>query len=78
MKKNDSAYSIGVVSSTRRAVQTVAIQQKICTAVGTTIMMLDAVKKLWLNCGRPVANMWWTHTPKPMNAVAISDSTSAV
>ena len=33
-----------------------------------TIMMLAAVKKLWPNCGRPVANMWWTHTPKPMNA----------
>ena len=41
------------------------------TAVGTTIMMLDAVKKLRLNCGRPVANMWWTHSPKPRNAVLI-------
>ena len=30
--------------------------------------MLAAVKKLSPSCGRPVANMWCTHRPKPMNA----------
>jgi hypothetical protein len=34
------------------------------------------VKKLVPNCGRPVVNMWWTHTPNPMKAVAMSDSTT--
>ena len=62
---------------TARPVQTVAIQQKICVAVGTTIIMLAAVKKLWPNWGSPVANMWCTHTPKPMKAVAMFDSTIA-
>ena len=40
----------------------VAIQQKICMPVGIAIMMLAAVKKLSPSCGRPVANMWWTHS----------------
>jgi hypothetical protein len=75
-KKNPSTYRSGV-SNDSRPVHNVAIQQKICTAVGTTIMMLEAVKKLCPSCGSPVANMWWTHTPKPMKAVAMSDSTRA-
>ena len=66
-KKNPSTNSSGVLKSSL-PVQIVAIQQKICAAVGTTIMMLDAVKKLCPSCGSPVANMWWTQTPKPMNA----------
>ena len=36
-----------------------------------TIIMLDAVKMLCPSCGSGVANMWCTHTPNPMNAVAI-------
>ena len=40
-------------------------------------MMLAAVKKLSPSCGRPVANMWCTHRPKPMNAVETSDRTTA-
>ena len=40
-------------------------------------MMLAAVKKLVPNCGGPVVNMWWTQTPKPINAVETSASTSA-
>jgi hypothetical protein len=66
------------VIASRRAVQIVAIQPKICSDVGTTIMMLAAVKKLWPSCGRPVANMWCTQTPNPMNAVAIIESTMTV
>jgi hypothetical protein len=40
-------------------------------------MMLAAVKKLAPSCGRPAANMWWTHRPKPMKPVATSDRTRA-
>ena len=46
----------------------VASQQKNWMPVGMTIIMLAAVKKLMLSCGRPVANMWCTQTPNPMNA----------
>ena len=60
-----------------RPFQSAAIQQKICTAVGMTMMRLAAVKKLRPIWGRPVANMWCTHTLKPTNPVAKSDSTSA-
>ena len=35
----------------------VATQQKNCVPVGITIIRLAAVKKLSLNCGKPVANM---------------------
>ena len=59
-------------------VQSVAIQQKIWTPLGIAIIMLAAVKKLLPSSGRPVANMWCTHSPKPRKAVAISDSTIAV
>ena len=44
---------------------------------GTAMMMLAAVKKLAPSCGRPVANMWWTHSPKPIKAVDTSDRTTA-
>ena len=44
--------------------------------VGTAMMMLAAVKKLAPSCGTPVANMWCTHRPKPMNAVDTSASTT--
>ena len=58
--------------------QSVAIQQKIWMPVGMAIIMLAAVKKLSPSCGRPVANMWCTQSPKPRKPVATSDSTSAV
>ena len=74
--KKPSIHSIGVFTAIRPD-HIVAIQQKICMPVGIAIMMLAAVKKLSPSCGRPVANMWWTHRPKPMNAVETSDSTTA-
>src|SRR5256885_10486493 len=55
----------------------VAIQQKICTPVGMTIIRLAAVKKLVPSCGMPVANMWWTHTLNPMKAVMTRVETMA-
>ena len=58
--------------------QIVAIQQNICTAVGITIIREAAVKKLWPNCGRPVANMWCTHTLKLRKPVMTSVLTIGV
>ena len=66
--KKPRIQSIGVFRR-RRPDHIVAIQQKNCVPVGMAIMMLAAVKKLSPSCGRPVANMWWTHRPNPMNAV---------
>ena len=40
-------------------------------------MMLAAVKNPWPSSGIPVANMWWTHRPNPMNPVDTSASTIA-
>ena len=56
----------------------IAIQQKICTADGTAMARLAAVKKALPISGRLVANMWCTHRPKARNAVAINASTMAV
>jgi hypothetical protein len=56
----------------------VAIHRNIWIAVGIVMSRLAAVKKLWPSCGSPVANMWWTHTPNPMNAVVTIESTIAV
>ena len=52
--------------------QMVAIQLKICTPLGIAIIMLAAVKKLVPISGSPAANIWWTHSPNAMNAVATS------
>src|SRR4051794_23471429 len=62
----------------RRPYQIVATQQKNWTAVGITIIRLAAVKKLSLSCGKPVANMWCTHTLKPTKPVATTETTIGV
>jgi len=59
---------------TGRPVKMVAIQANTATALGATMTMLAALKKDSDCGGRPVANMWWTHTPKPMNMVSTVDS----
>lgn len=41
------------------------------------MVMLAAVNIASPSCGRPVANIWWTHRPKPRNPVATGDSTIA-
>ena len=73
---NPRMKSIGVAKR-GRPLQMVASQQKICTPVGIAIIVLVAVKKLAASCGIPVANMWWTHSPKAMNATEMSASTIA-
>jgi hypothetical protein len=61
----------------RRPVAMVAIQQKICVAVGIAIIMLIAVKKALPSSGTFVANMWCTQSPNDRNAVAMSETTIA-
>jgi hypothetical protein len=46
--------------------------------LGMAIIMLAAVKKLSPSCGRPVANMWCTHSPKLRMPMAMMDRTTAV
>src|SRR6476659_9384902 len=77
MTKNPSTNSIGDFRLTS-PFQSVAIQQNTWTPDGMAIMMLAAVKKLAPSSGIPVASIWCTHSPKPMNPVDTSDSTSAM
>ena len=76
-KKNPRHQSIGNRSCSR-PYHRVATQQKNSVPVGITIIKLAAVKKLWLNWGKPVANMWWTHTLNPINPVATTETTMGV
>ena len=55
-----------------------ASQQKIWMPDGMAMTMLAAVKYSRPSAGSPVANMWWTQSPKPMKPVATSDITIAV
>ena len=42
-----------------------------------TTIMLAAAKKTTVIVGRPVVNMWWAHTPNPMNATSSSASATS-
>jgi hypothetical protein len=77
MPKKPSTQMSGIFSHGRPP-QSVAVQQKICTPLGIVMSRLDAVNMPWPSSGSGVVNMWWTQTPKPMNAVATMESTSGV
>jgi len=62
--------SIGVFRTDLPAM-IVATQANICTPLGMAISRLAAEKKLSERFGRPVANMWCTHTPNPMTAIVM-------
>ena len=66
--------SIGVEKMTRPA-SMVAMKTKICTAVGIATASDAAEKKASEICGRPVANMWWTHSPNDRKPVPTAAST---
>ena len=53
----------------------VTIQAKNCTPLGIVMSRLTAEKNASASGGRPVANMWWTHTPKLMKPIDTSDVT---
>src|SRR6185312_2518357 len=52
----------------------VAIHANTAIALGIVMRKLAPLKNDIDTAGSPVANMWCTHTPKPMRPVAIVDS----
>ena len=63
------ANSIGVVKRIAPP-YIVPIQLKILTPVGTAISIVLAAKNEFAIGPRPVVNMWWLQTPKPMKPIA--------
>jgi hypothetical protein len=55
----------------------VANAEKIWMPLGMPMSMLAIVKTLRPRMGRPVVNMWWTHSPKLMMPMATSEMTSS-
>src|SRR5207302_10889274 len=53
----------------------VDIQLKIYTPVGTAMNIVDRANADLATGPRPVANMWWAHTPQPMKAMAMPENT---
>ena len=53
------------------------VQANTWIELGMTTIMLAAAKKTTAIVGSPVANMWWAHTPKPMNATSSSASATS-
>jgi len=58
--------------------QSVAIQLKIFTPVGIAINMVVALNTESATGPRPTANMWWLHTPQPMNPISTPEYTTTV
>src|SRR5882757_3485306 len=76
VRKNAATNSTGVVKRTRRP-QQVAIQQNSCAPVGMAIAIEEAVNKLLPTRGKPVANMWWTHSPKDRKPIDMIEITAS-
>ena len=53
----------------------VANQFRIFTPVGTAMNIGDSEKAATEMGPMPVTNMWWAHTPQPMNPIAIPEKT---
>ena len=53
----------------------VAIQLKIFTPVGIAMMAVETPNAVFATGPNPAANMWWAHTPKPMNPIAMPENT---
>ena len=66
--------SIGIEKMTRPA-SSVAMKTKIWTPVGIATASEAAEKKPSEIGGRPVVNMWWTHSPKHRKPVPTAAST---
>ncbi len=65
------------VVMTGRPSQIVASHANTATAEGTVITIEAPEKNDSPSPGRPVANIWWTQTPKPRIMVATVDSASS-
>ena len=66
------------VRNTGRPVAMVASQANTATALGMAMTIEAALKKESASVGRPVANMWCSHTPKPRIMVGTVESATAV
>ena len=62
--ENSSAVVYSIVPR-----QSVAIQLKILTPVGTAMRKELIMKKMSTSDGLGVVNMWWAHTSKPRKAM---------
>ena len=56
----------------------VASQLKIFTPVGTAMSIVVAEKTESAMGPRPTENMWWLHTPQPMNPISTPEYTTTV
>ena len=54
----------------------VAIQLKILIPVGIAMIAVVIPNAVLATGPRPAANMWWAHTPNPMNPIAIPENTT--
>ena len=75
MAMKASEKSIGVCSRTRPP-HTVPSQLKIFTPVGTAMIIVATPKPASAIGPIPDVNMWWDHTPKPMNPIATPENTT--
>ncbi len=76
MAINPSANNIGVLKWMSPP-HKVPSQLKIFTPVGTAMNIVEMANAELATGPRPVANMWWAHTPHPMNPMAAPANTRA-
>ena len=69
-----SANSIAVVSRTEPP-HRVPSQLKIFTPVGMAMSIVERLNADTATGPRPVANMWWAHTPQPRKPIAMPENT---
>src|SRR5690606_5104081 len=76
-KKKPNMYSSGdaIVGLDPHSV---AIQLKIAIPLGMAMLMLATSKRLRLSHGNPVANIWWTQSPKLRNPIPTIDAVRSV
>ncbi len=55
--------------------QSVPNQLKILTPVGMAMAMVVSAKALFTTGPKPVANMWWLHTVKPIKPMRMPEKT---
>src|SRR5437764_15400915 len=75
ISRKPMANNIGVEKRTT-PFHIVAMNAKNWTPLGMAITRLAAEKNDIASTGMPVANMWWTQTPKLMYEMAIRDVTT--
>ena len=66
------------VENAGRPVEMVPSQEKMEIALGTAMMIDTALKKDSAIGGKPVANIWCSHTPNPSTTVSTVANATAV